>query len=109
MRRIAAIALLVVLQAGVAHGQACPSLPGDRLKFVDVFDGTPEEQAFLMADSATDDRGVWSLGYVYDAGRFVTVRCKYEHGRVVDLRIPDRIAQCSYTTDATAGLRMTCR
>ena len=115
MRGIAATTFVVVLvaQFGAAHGQApataCPALADDRLQFVDVFDGTPDEQAYLVPDSGTEARGAWSLGYVYDAGRFVTVRCKYAHGRVIDLRIADRVAQCAYTNDATGGLKMACR
>lgn len=117
MRSIAAAAsvlALVTAQLGAApaHGQAqataCPTLPDDRLQFVDVFDGTPEEQAYLVPDSATDASGWWSLGYVYDAGRFVTVRCKYAHGHSVDLRIPSRIARCAYTNQGAAGLTMAC-
>jgi hypothetical protein len=115
MRYVAAAAFVVVLvaQIGAAHGQApataCPALADDRLQFVDVFDGTPEEQAYLVPDGSTDARGAWSVGYVYDAGRFVTVRCKYAHGRVIDLKIANRVARCSYTNDAAAGLKMACQ
>jgi hypothetical protein len=115
MRPVAAAAFVVALvaQVGVAHGQAlataCPTLPDDKLQFVDVFDGAPEEQAYLVPDSGTQASGTWSLGYVYDAGRFVTVRCKYAHGRVIDLKIASRVARCSYTNDAAAGPKMTCR
>jgi hypothetical protein len=79
------------------------------LKFVDVFDGSPEEQAYLVPDAATDERGFWNLAYVFDAGRVVTVRCKYAHGHVIDLRLATRIAKCQYTSQGAAGLRMVCQ
>jgi hypothetical protein len=116
MRRIAAAASVLALAStllGVAVAQtlpvSCPTVAGDTLQFVDVLDGSPEEQAFLVPDSATDERGLWNLGYVYDAGRFVTVRCKYGRGRAIDLKIATRIAQCQYTSEGAAGLKMVCR
>lgn len=118
MRRVAfaaSVLALVGTQPGTApaHGQtlpvSCPVFADDKLQFVDVLDGPLDEQAFLVPDVNTDERGSWNLGYVFDAGRFVTVRCKYASGRVTDLKITMRIKQCQYTSQGTAGLRMVCQ
>jgi hypothetical protein len=87
----------------------CPARDGQPLRFVDVFDGPPEELATLMADNAGALSGYWLLGYVYDAGRHVTIRCKYADGQSSDVKMPDRIARCDYKIDKKKVLTMACR
>jgi hypothetical protein len=118
MHRVAAAASVLALvgaqlSAAPTRGQtqpvACPVLAGEELQLVDVFDGSPAEQAYLVPDSTNDEGGVWRLGYVFDAGRFVTVRCKYTHGHAIDLTIATRVARCQYTSQGAAGLKMVCQ
>jgi hypothetical protein len=93
---------------GRAQAAGCPVRADDPLSNIDVFDGSPEEQAYLVPDTATDERGSWSLAYVYDAGRVVTLRCKYARGAPVDIRIGQRIAQCRYARPPGGALTVAC-
>jgi hypothetical protein len=92
----------------VAGVQACPSRTGTTLRFVDVFDGSPEELASLVPDRAGQSSGYWNLGYVYEAGRFVTVRCRYDDKNTVDVKLADKIKRCDYTIDERHVLALQC-
>ncbi len=89
-------------------GEVCPVTQGHALRYVDIFDGTPDEKAMLKADKATERKGYWDLAYVYKQGRSVTVRCKYTDGKIEEVRLLEKVARCSYTISKTV-LRLTCR
>jgi hypothetical protein len=92
-----------------AHAaEVCPVRSGQAVHFVDVFDGSPEQLATLMPDKARKFSGYWRLGYVYDAGRFVTVRCKYADGTVADVKLSSKVHQCDYKIDAQKSLKLNC-
>lgn len=78
------------------------------LQYVDVFDGAPEELASLVPDKAEDTYGYWSLGYIYEAGRFVTIRCKYEDGLVTDVKLTTKTSRCEYRSDSHKTLSLSC-
>jgi hypothetical protein len=86
----------------------CPVRAGQAVHFVDIFDGSPEDLATLVPDKARKYYGYWRLGYVYDAGRFVTVRCKYADGTVADVKLAGRVHQCDYKIDAQKSLKLNC-
>jgi hypothetical protein len=88
--------------------EVCPARAGQAVRFVDIFDGAPEELATLVPDKARKFSGYWRLGYVYDAGRFVTVRCKYADRTVTDVKLPSKVRQCDYKIDAQKSLKLTC-
>lgn len=92
----------------VRAAEVCPVRPGEAVRFVDVFDGAPEELATLVPNKARKFSGYWRLGYVYDAGRFVTVRCKYADGTVTDVKLPSKVHQCDYKIDAEKSLKLNC-
>lgn len=80
------------------------------LQFVDVFDGAPQELATLVPEpSSGDSAGHWKLGYVYDAGRRVTVRCKYADGKQIDTALTQRVERCDFRLGADRTLDVTCR
>lgn len=93
----------------VAGVQACPLRVGTTLRFVDVFDGPPDELASLVPDRAGQSSGYWNLGYVYEAGRFVTVRCRYDDKNSVDVKLADKIKRCDYTIDERHALVLRCK
>lgn len=72
----------------------CPA-SGVNLSSVEVLDGPREDNAFLMGEDRGDE-GRFNLAYIYDAGRFVSVRCLYSDGKAVDLTIRNRISECRY-------------
>jgi len=93
-----------VFAAGV-----CPSSNGQPLRFVDVFDGAPDELSTLVPDEAGKQSGYWHLGYVYEAGRFVTIGCKYADGQTKDVKLPNKVTICDYKIDAKEKLTLSCR
>lgn len=105
----AALAGCAVHAPAPAGPDVCPLRAGHALRFVDVFDGPPEELATLIPDRAGDRSGSWELGYVYDAGRTVTIRCKYDDGAAVDRKLARRVRRCDYELDERATLSVRCR
>jgi hypothetical protein len=89
--------------------EVCPSRDGALLQSVDVFDGPTEELAMLMPDTANERSGYWQLGYVYDAGRFVTVRCKYVGGQRLDVKLANKVKRCDYKIDSGKRLSLWCK
>jgi hypothetical protein len=102
----AAILALCIRPAIAA--EVCPVRAGQPVHFVDVFDGSPEQLATLVPDKARQSSGFWRLGYIYDAGRFVTIRCKYADGAVSDVKLPGKVQQCDYKIDAHKSLTLNC-
>ncbi|AHI77335.1 STY0301 family protein [Burkholderia thailandensis] len=93
-------------RAGTA---VCPVRAQSPLQYVDVFDGAPSDLATLIPDDAGERKGHWELGYVYDAGRYVTIRCKYADGQTKDVRLAERVNRCDYRIDGKKTLKVTCR
>ncbi len=101
--------LLVIHAAASADSTTCPLLGGKEPRSLDLFDGRPEELAYLIPDHVTGTEATWDVGYVYDAGRTVTIRCKYDGRRVVDVAVPHRVGRCGYHVLRGGGLDMVCR
>jgi hypothetical protein len=104
---IASLALCAIRAAGAQ--ETCPLQPDQHLQFVDVFDGAPEELATLIPDRDGKRSGYWLLAYVYESGRFVTVRCKYTKGKILDVKLGEPIKQCSYSINSKKTLKVLCR
>ena len=88
--------------------EVCPTRQNAPLYFADVFDGPPEELAMLIPDMAEEHSGYWQLGYIYDAGRFVTIRCKYADGQTSDVKFSNKIMKCDYNIDSKKTLTLYC-
>lgn len=97
------------MQQPTMTAAVCPAHPDHPLRFVEVFDGAPSDMASLVPDQPGASAGYWQLGYVYDAGRFVTVRCKYADGKVSDTKLPNKINRCDYTIDSKKILKLDCK
>lgn len=103
-----ALAGVAAAQQGQAPPVSCPIRAGDPLRTIGVIDGPPEGMAYLVPDMNTDDRDGWNLAYVYDTRSFVTLRCRYTTGAVVDIRISHRIAQCQSSRPPGGVPSITC-
>ena len=108
------VALLLASLSGcsihpVVGAEVCPSRHEQALRFVDVFDGSPDELATLIPDTAKERSGYWQLGYIYDAGRFVTIRCKYADGQALDVKLSNRVYRCDYKIDSRKTLKLYCK
>jgi hypothetical protein len=104
----------LVLPCFIAHQLAaaadiCPHRDGQPLRYVDVFDGPPEEMATLVPDKDEERFGYWLLAYVYDAGRSVTIRCKYADGEASDVKVPNKVTKCDYKIDQKKVLTISCQ
>lgn len=113
LSRNSTIALLVVL-LGCTLGhvdakEVCPIQGDQSLRYVDILDGPIQDMAILIPDEAQHTHGYWSLGYVYDAGRFVSVRCKYADGKVLEIKLLDRVERCNYKIDSKKNLTLDCK
>jgi hypothetical protein len=110
--KIAALLLATLSGCAIrptAAAEVCPSRSNQALRFVDVFDGSPKEMATLVPDRAEEFSGYWQLGYVYDAGRFVTIRCKYADNKAIDVKLSKRVDRCDYKIDARKTLALLCK
>ncbi|WP_323118834.1 STY0301 family protein [Burkholderia alba] len=111
-RRLAVLLLAPLLGCSIesaTSAEVCPVQPGHPLQYVDVFDGAPEDMATLVPDQAQPTSGYWQLAYVYDAGRSVTVRCKYAGGQQSDVKLAQRVNRCDYRIDAQKTLTLKCK
>jgi hypothetical protein len=108
------VALVVAFLWGCLVHQAvaadvCPVREPQPLRFVDVFDGPPADLATLIPDKAGERSGYWLLGYIYDAGRFVVIRCKYADKQTVDVKLSQKVNKCEYKIDAKKTLSVYCK
>ncbi|SAK89595.1 lipoprotein [Caballeronia calidae] len=105
-----AASVLVASVGGCANAKevACPALSDTHLRYVQLFDGNPEEQVSLIADHSNSAQGYWKLGYVYDHGRSVTVRCVYADKQTRDIAISRRVDACRYQIDASGTTKLDC-
>jgi len=108
-----AVLLLVVVGGCSTHptvaAEVCPVRAGQPLRFVDVFDGPTADMATLVPDKGDARSGFWSLGYVYDANRFVVIRCKYADKKTEDVKLTKRVERCDYALDSSKTLTISCK
>jgi len=91
-----------------SHG-VCPELKRDKVRQIYIFDGKPSELAYLMPDDNEDAQNLYSLSYLYDHGRTVTIRCEYESGTVRDIEFKNRIRACHSSETKSGESRLTCK
>ncbi len=111
-KKSAAVLLLPLLGCAsvpVVAKEVCAPRADHPLRYVGVFDGSVEELAMLAPNMSKARSGYWTLGYVYDANRFVTVSCKYADGKAVDVKLTERIARCDYKINAKKTLTLYCK
>lgn len=112
MRPLLLAALLLAPAAAAAQDQqapVCPARPGDIVQAIDVFDGTPDELAYLMPDGQRGGASLFTIGPVREAGRRVTIRCKYRSGAVLDVTVRAEAEQCAARRQNSGHVLVTCR
>lgn len=114
-RRRRVIFLLVAACASPIVGYAkqasiCPQLRDTRVHQIDIFDGAPEELAYLAPDDPDTAPNTYTIGHIYSNGRFVSVRCHYDNGEVRDVKIEKRVRVCRYSeAGKTRSPSLVCR
>jgi hypothetical protein len=98
---IAALLILAAANATPAVALACPSLPGEALAYIGVFDGPPEQQADLAPDQHKSAGGTATNVWQIDAGPDgVYVKCAYgkalagPYRRVETIKLPADAKTC---------------
>ena len=114
--RLAAVAALVLAsaQAGATPTMCPAKQDGQPLSTGYVLDGPLQDKAILEADSGGSKNGVefarWKVRYVYDAGRQVTLDCRYGDGATpVAVVIATPVKVCSYSKSKKRGVELRCR
>lgn len=87
----------------------CPARPDDKIQQIDIFDGKPEELAYLAPDDDKTASNIYTLNYIYDQGRIVTVRCKYHSGFAVDVELKDKVTQCKFSSYKSGSSALVCK
>lgn len=98
----AAALLLLVATSAPATALECPTVPGQTLVYIDIYDGPPEQQADLAPDrtikpSAGTVSNLWEVTAGTD-GLFV--KCGYgkllagPYSHIETIRLPDTTKSC---------------
>jgi hypothetical protein len=106
---ICAIALAAAAGAGQAAGAEICVSGTKPLRSVTIFDGPPSELASLVPDLADKRSSSWELGYVYDAGRTVWVRCQYADGTDSQAELSARVGKCEAKTVKKDMIKLACQ
>ena len=95
---------------GIAGDHAdgvCPKRPHERLQQIYIFDGKPEELAYLAPDDETTN--TYTLAPIYKEGRTVTVRCEYDRGFIYDVELKNAVKKCKYSESKAGIPKLICK
>lgn len=88
----------------------CPKRSHAHVQQIDVFDGKPEDQAFLAPDDPDRAPDIYTLAEIYDQGRTVTVRCHYDNGPAQDVELKTRTQTCRFIPESKRrSMDLVCR
>lgn len=87
----------------------CPARANEKVKQIDLFDGKPEEQAFLAPDDDEKAPNTYSLKGIYEQGRIVTIRCTYDSGFVFELPMKDKVDHCNFSRSKAGAPNLVCK
>ncbi|MEP6606593.1 MAG: STY0301 family protein [Nitrosospira sp.] len=74
----------------------CPKQDHATVQQIDIFDGKPEDEAYLAPDDPDKAPNSYTLSDIYTQGRTVTVRCSYNNGQVRNVELNRRTQTCRY-------------
>ena len=87
----------------------CTTRPNEKVQQIYIFDGKPEELAYLAPDDNQTNSNIYTLNYIYDAGRFVTIRCKYDSNFIYDVEMKDKVNQCKFSKNKSDSYILICK
>ena len=110
-----AAALLILAAASAAPPVAleCPTIAGQKLVYIDVYDGPPEQQADLVPDQHQDKakKIAWNSWELYQNPERIYVKCGYgqrlegPYSRTEFIMLPETAKTCR--ADFTIGPKAT--
>ena len=110
---IAAIFMMALLggcsATRIQTGNICPPRTDSALQYAEVFDGPCDDLVILLPNEASETDGFWNLGYVYDEGRTVHIRCSYFDQSTADINLQQRIEQCVFHIRSDGVLALNCQ
>lgn len=86
----------------------CPKIGVGSVKVIEIFDGKPEELAYLLPDRYEKGVDVFTLKDIYTQGRKVTVRCKYDEGKSVDV-VLNQTSECRARRMLPGNIYVSCK
>lgn len=87
----------------------CPLQHQGALQQIHLFDGTPESLVHLAPDDAKRSSDTYSVSPLYASGSFLTVRCTYEGGSIIDWQFRKLLTQCVFRASRGAYGNLHCR
>lgn len=79
----------------------CPKRSHVSVRQIHVFDGKPEDLAYLAPDDPDTAPNTYTVGNILVQGRGVVVRCRYDDGVVRDVELEKCTKVCRYTERGT--------
>lgn len=70
------------------------------MRQIDICVGNPKDLGYLAPD---DDSDKYSLGYFYDHGEFITIRCEYTDGQARDVELREHAKSAAVPTASATG------
>jgi len=95
--------------ASAASEGVCPKRQNDKVQQIDIFDGKPEELAYLAPDDDRTSPNIYTLSDIYKEGRIVTIRCKYDSGFVHDVELKNKVKQCRFYRNKSGNSKLICK
>jgi hypothetical protein len=111
---IVTLAMFILCAAAAARAESCPALRDKQpLVSVDLFDGPVEEMADLVPDASTDSKNhahaSWKLGYIYDGGHAVYVKCVYRGAKdALVVKLDRKVENCVFDRTKDKPASLTC-
>ena len=96
------------LASANAKGE-CPTRRNEKLQQIYIFDGKPEELAYLAPDDDQTSPNTYTLNHIYEEGRIVTIRCKYASGFVYDVELNNKVRQCKFSRNKSGAPVLICK
>lgn len=87
----------------------CPARANEKVKQIDIFDGKPEELAFLAPDDDEKAPNTYTLKNIYEQGRIVTIRCTYDSGFIFELPMKDKVDNCHFSRSKAGVPKLVCK
>ena len=87
----------------------CPTRNHEKVQQIDIFDGNPEELAYLAPDDDEKAPNTYTLKHIYEKGRTVTIRCTYDSGFVFELALKKKVNRCNFSRSKTGTPALVCK
>ena len=105
--------LIAILASGnsfarVDTDDVCPKYSNAKIKSIGIFDGKPEELVALAPDDEPNEYFT-TLGYIYEEGHTITIRCNYDTGFIFDVELKEKVDYCMALENKEEGMNLICK